>query len=113
MNMPETKAPGAKAEGAQTQSAAEKAAELQNEKTQANIGAEKADTAMRKHYADRILRFLEIYGTVVGAFIAFSGFGLWGFKMPSETMMTLVGSTAVAAIGLVGFIVKGLFSSSG
>ncbi len=81
-----------------------------DEKTQADINAETTETALRRLYANRILRFLEIYGLVVATFTALSGFGLWGFKMQSQTLITLVGSTAVAAIGLAGFIVKGLFS---
>lgn len=85
-------------------------ARLADEKTQADINAETTETALRLLYANRILRFLEIYGLVVATFTALSGFGLWGFKMQSQTLITLVGSTAVAAIGLAGFIVKGLFS---
>jgi hypothetical protein len=64
---------------------------------------------MRKQPASRILRCLEVSGAVVAVCVALSGFGLWGLKVPSETLTTLIGSTAAAAITLTGFIVKGLF----
>ena len=69
----------------------------------------KADRRMRKTYAGRILLYLEVYSGVVGAMVIAAGFGVFGFALPVEILATLVGSTAVAAIGLVGFIARGLF----
>ena len=66
---------------------------------------------MRKTYAGRILLYLEIYSLVVALFIITAGFNLLGFTLPVEILASLVGSTAVAAIGLVGFIARGLFRS--
>jgi hypothetical protein len=34
---------------------------------------------------------------------------VWGFSLEQGVLAALVGSTAVAAIGLVGFIARGLF----
>lgn len=69
----------------------------------------KADRKMRKTYAGRILFYLEIYSGVVGLMVIASGFKLWGFQLESGILASLVGSTAIAAIGLVGFIARGLF----
>lgn len=71
----------------------------------------KSDRELREKYADKIIRFLEIYSSVVAVFICLHGFGL-GFTLPNEVLITLVGSTAVAAIGLVGFVAKGLFNNT-
>ncbi|HAV51478.1 MAG TPA: hypothetical protein DCX75_16045 [Brevundimonas sp.] len=68
-----------------------------------------ADRRMRKTYAGRILRYLEVYSIVVAVLVVTSGFGLFGFDLPIEVLASLVGSTALAAIGLVGFIARVLF----
>jgi hypothetical protein len=62
-----------------------------------------------KTYANRILRFLEAYASIVGVMVIADGFHILGFHLEKEVTATLVGSTAVAAIGLVGFIARGLF----
>ena len=84
-------------------------ARLKNELQRANIESMNADRDMRKTYASRILRYLEIYSGVVGFLVVWSGLGWLNFNLPAEILATLVGSTAVAAIGLVGFIARGLF----
>ncbi len=84
-------------------------ARLKNELQRAHIESMNADRDMRKTYASRILRYLETYSGVVGILVIWSGLGWFGFNLPAEILATLVGSTAVAAIGLVGFIARGLF----
>lgn len=69
----------------------------------------KADRRMRKTYAGRILLYLEAYSVVVAAMVIAAGFKVFGFDLPVEILASLVGSTALAAIGLVGFIARGLF----
>lgn len=71
----------------------------------------KSDRELREKYADKIIRFLEIYSAVVAVFVFLHGFGM-KFILPDEVLITLVGSTAVAAIGLVGFVAKGLFNNT-
>lgn len=88
-----------------------KSVQLQNKLANSRIKNVKADRKMRKTYAGRILRYLEVYSIVVGILVIASGFGWTGFVLPSEIIATLVGSTAIAAIGLVGFIARGLFRS--
>jgi hypothetical protein len=84
-------------------------AQLENKLARSRIKNVKADRRMRKTYAGRILRYLEIYSGCVLGLIVLSGFKIWGFALLPEVLATLVGSTAIAAIGLVGFIARGLF----
>lgn len=88
------------------------AAALRNKLAQAYIDNLDADREMRQTYAGRILRYLEFYSCGVGVLLLCEGFGNYvGFELDKEVVATLVGSTAVAAIGLVGFIARGLFRS--
>ncbi len=87
------------------------AVKLRNELSRSVIKNVEADREMRKDYAKRILCYLEVYSVSVGAIILCSGFKVLNFILPIEVLAALVGSTAVAAIGLVGFIAKGLFQA--
>jgi hypothetical protein len=64
---------------------------------------------MRKAYAARILRYLEAYSVAVCILVLLQGFNIRGFSFAAEVMVALVSTTAIAAIGLVGFIARGLF----
>lgn len=83
--------------------------QLENKLARSRIKNVKADRKMRKTYAGRILRYLEVYSVSVAVMIVASGFHIVGFDLPPEIQASLVGSTALAAIGLVGFIARGLF----
>ena len=85
------------------------AASLRNKYARSQIKNVKADRRMRKQYAARILLYLECYSGGVGSLILLSGFKVGGFNLEQGVIQTLVGSTALAAIGLVGFIARGLF----
>jgi hypothetical protein len=89
--------------------AAAERAQLANDLARSRIKNVKADRKMRRTYAGRILLYLEVYSIVVGLMVITAGFRLWGFQLPVEILASLVGSTALAAIGLVGFIARGLF----
>lgn len=82
---------------------------LKNRFAKSQIKNVKADRRMRKTYAARILRYLEYYSCGVGVIVILHGTRLRGFSLEENVLAALVGSTAVAAIGLVGFIAKGLF----
>lgn len=84
-------------------------AQLTNELARAHIKNVEADRAMRQTYAGRILRYLEWYSAGVAALILLAGFNVGGFTLEQGILAALVGSTAIAAIGLVGFIARGLF----
>lgn len=86
-------------------------AQLENKLARSRIKNVKADRRMRKTYAARILRYLEAYSIAVGLMVIASGFSWTHFSLPPEILATLVGSTALAAIGLVGFIARGLFQA--
>ena len=88
-----------------------KTAQLQNRLARSRIKNVKADRKMRKQYAARVLRYLEVYSVAVGLMVVASGFHVFGFNLPVEILASLVGSTALAAIGLVGFIARGLFQA--
>lgn len=85
------------------------AAGLKNAIVQAHVDNLLADREMRKTYASRILRYLEWYSGGVACILLLDGFGVYGFHLQENVVPALVGSTAVAAIGLVGFIARGLF----
>lgn len=84
-------------------------AQLELKLARSRIKNIKADRKMRKTYAGRILFYLEAYSAIVALMVIFAGFEIRGFKLPVEILASLVGSTAIAAIGLVGFIARGLF----
>lgn len=83
--------------------------QLDNDLVKATIKDRKSDRRLRRRYANRILYYLETYSIVVGAFVLFDGWDILGFTLDPKIIAALVGSTAIAAIGLVGFIAKGLF----
>jgi hypothetical protein len=82
---------------------------LENKFSRSRLKDVKADRRLRKTYANRILRFLEVYAGIVALMVVADGFHFLGFHLEKEVTATLVGSTAIAAIGLVGFIARGLF----
>lgn len=84
---------------------------LEDDKMREEIADLRSDRAMRQTYADRILRYLEVYSGVVALFIIANGVECIPFSIDSNALLALVGSTAIAAIGLVGFIAKGLFGN--
>ena len=85
------------------------AAALKNKWVKAYIDNLDADRLMRKTYAGRILFYLELYSAGVLVLLLLAGFKPANFSLEEGVMTALVGSTALAAIGLVGFIARGLF----
>lgn len=67
---------------------------------------------LRKNYANKVYTYLCVYSGVCAVMLVLSGWKVWGFELPSTVLSILVGSTATAAIGLVGFVVNGLFKNS-
>ena len=66
---------------------------------------------LRKTYAGRVYWFLVIWCLLLLIILVFQGFSISGFILSEATMVTLVGGTTASVIGLVGFIVRGLFGS--
>ncbi len=64
---------------------------------------------LREEYAKKVLRFLYIYCAVVVTLLILQGFHIYNFKLADLVVVTLVGGTAISVIGLVGFVIRGLF----
>ncbi|KRA64459.1 hypothetical protein ASD89_20360 [Caulobacter sp. Root656] len=69
-------------------------------------------TRMMEPYAGKVFRFLIGYCAFVGAIILLSGFKIGGFAISDTVLGIIAGSTAASAIGLVGFVVSGLFGAA-
>lgn len=72
---------------------------------------ERIRAALLGPYANRAYMFLVIYCAFVGAVLLLQGFSVWGFKLSDTVLAVISGSTAASAIGLVGFVVNGLFKN--
>ncbi|MDR7118442.1 hypothetical protein [Caulobacter sp. BE254] len=69
-------------------------------------------TRMMEPYAGKVFRFLIGYCAFVGVIILLSGFKIGGFAISDTVLGIIAGSTAASAIGLVGFVVSGLFGAA-
>jgi len=85
-------------------------ANLDNAKLGAEVDALKSRTAMRERYEKKVFRYLVGYSVVATVMLFSCGLG-W-MKLPENVLLAIAGSTAVAAIGLVAQIGKGLFGST-
>jgi hypothetical protein len=72
---------------------------------------EEVRVQMMKPYANKVYWFLVWYCVFVAIVILLCGFRLGGFQISDTVLGIIAGSTAVSAIGLVGFVVSGLFGS--
>lgn len=71
-----------------------------------------ANRELKSQYATKVYRYLVGYSAFCAIVISLQGWKLWGFNLDPVALTVLVGSTAVAAIGLVGFVVQGLFKGT-
>jgi hypothetical protein len=67
---------------------------------------------MAEPYANKVFYFLIGYCVFVGAILLLDGFPCFRFHISDVVLGVIAGSTAVSAIGLVGFVVSGLFGAS-
>lgn len=67
---------------------------------------------MMEPYANKVFGFLVGYCLFVAVLILLSGFKLWHFSISDTVLGIIAGSTAASAIGLVGFVVNGLFGAA-
>lgn len=77
----------------------------------ADLVTRAAERGLRETYASKVFRFLCSYSTVVFVILLFQGFGIWEFDLDRYVLLALVGSTAISVVGVVGFVVRGLFPS--
>lgn len=64
---------------------------------------------LREKYARWVFRYLVCYSLACAAIVVLAGSQWGGFTLPEVVLSYLVGSTAVAAIGLVLAVTHGLF----
>ncbi|ESY28680.1 hypothetical protein NKI32_16460 [Mesorhizobium sp. M0761] len=93
-------------------------ARLENEKLRTQIDSlkegvtdQRADRNLRQGYADKAFRFLIVFSAFSGIILIAQGIPSCPFKLDDKVVITLIGSTAVAVVGLVGWIARGLFKA--
>jgi hypothetical protein len=69
----------------------------------------RANRVLRFRYARAVYRYLVWYSIGSAALVLLDGFDFTHFHLPEIALAAIVGGTAVSAIGLVGFVVQGLF----
>jgi len=84
----------------------------ENNKLRVQRDFEAVRAKMAEPYANKVFGFLVGYCLFVAAIILMNGFQCTGFHISDVVLGVIAGSTAVAAIGLVGFVVSGLFGAS-
>tara|TARA_R110002074_G_scaffold384791_2_gene565653 strand:- start:188 stop:535 length:348 start_codon:yes stop_codon:yes gene_type:complete len=82
-----------------------------NERLSAMQNLDVVRANLMKPYANKVFNFLVAYCTAIGVMLVFAGFRVWGFYLSDPILGIIAGSTAVSAIGLVGWVVKGIFGS--
>lgn len=90
---------------AQLSSELETARATVDELTPARIRAK-----LMEPYANKVFIFVCVYSVVTLLALVAHGWSLWGFQLPTSILIALVGSTAIAAFGLVKGVVGGLFA---
>lgn len=86
------------------------ASNYDNEMLRAQVEALKSRTTMREGYERKVYKFLVSYSFVAAVMLFLCGFKI--MMLPENVLLAIAGSTAVAAIGLVAQIGKGLFGSN-
>lgn len=69
----------------------------------------RAMRVLKMRYARAVYIYLVWYSIICAAIVTVDGFRFFHFFLPEKVLLTLIGSTGVSAIGLVGFVVNGLF----
>jgi len=72
---------------------------------------DKQNRELRKQVSSQVYAFLVVWCAVVLCMVIASACKDSNFLVPEKIQLTLVGGTTVSTIGLVSFIVKGLFPS--
>jgi hypothetical protein len=96
----------------ETKSAELERLKIQNADLQEDVEGKKNDRELRKSYASRLYWYLFFYSIFCAAIVISQGIESCPFKLESEVVITLIGSTAVSVIGLVGLVAKGLFDTA-
>ena len=81
------------------------------EKSKAEIRRVNTITDLQQRYANRTFWFLICWMVWVGLLVVFQAFGLFGFELADFVLAVITGGTAIAVVGLVLAVIKGLFDS--
>jgi regulator of replication initiation timing len=76
------------------------------------LATKEAIDGMLRPYSEKVYRFLCGYGIGSFGLVLLDGFHYRGFDLPEVVAVTIVGSTAVSAIGLVGLVIRGMFKAA-
>ena len=87
------------------------ALKAENERLQGKKTYDDVRIELMKPYANRVFGFLVFYCIFVAITLLLQGFRILGFELSDTVMAVIAGSTAASAIGLVGFVVSGLFKA--
>ena len=66
---------------------------------------------LRKEYASKVFKFMCAWSGLMFTILLFKGFMGNCFELSDTVLVTLTGGTTVSVIGLVGFMMQGLFHS--
>ncbi|PWK52860.1 hypothetical protein [Pleionea mediterranea] len=71
------------------------------------------DTKLKKKLAERTFRFMEGFVTLIFVYLTYyiCYFTWYRMEVPKEVVIALITTSLAAVVGLVGFILKGLFGS--
>ena len=69
----------------------------------------RSDTKLREDYAWKAYGFLVAWTLFAGSLLALSRFIVPFFDISDEVLMTLIGGTTIAVIGVFHSVIKGLF----
>jgi hypothetical protein len=83
------------------------------EKANEELADMRLSRSLRERYANWAFAYLVCFTVFCMTLVVAQGFPDVPFKLSDNVIITLVGSTAVAAIGLVGWIARGLFKAPG
>ena len=82
---------------------------LERDHLKEDLANKQQDRQLRKDYANKIFSYLMYYSLFCAFVLISQATNATKFSLPDNVLVVLVGSTAISIIGLVGWIVKGLF----
>ncbi len=85
---------------------------LENAKNELKIGEMRQAIELRNTFGKQIFWYLWMFSGFCGVILVLQGFGLFGFKLDTSVVVTLVGGTAASAFGLISVVLAGLFKAA-
>jgi hypothetical protein len=85
---------------------------LRLQQLRAEVTEARQTVLLKDTFSKQILYYLWIFSGFCGAVLLLQGFSIFGFKLDTPVLVTLVGGTAASALSLVSVVLGGLFKSS-